>query len=263
MVKEYLYSGAGNLFVIIDGRNGKGGDYRRPERVREVCTAHGTDGLMILSEASSSEHDFRMDFFNPDGSTGMMCGNGGRCIVAFAASLSIMPKGMEYNFEAPDGNHTAMLFPDGSTVRLKMRDAAKPGRITAEGVEGWFANTGTRHFVVFRDNVAGIDVEAEGSRLRHSEAFAPEGANVNFVSFNEDGSLNVRTFEKGVEHETGACGTGITAAALAAYCSKCAPEEGAHKHFDIHAYSGDMLSVDFVASASFTEIFLTGPTKEL
>lgn len=230
----YKYSGAGNDFIILDGRNEDVSEYRCAGAISSLCSREkgfvaadgriGADGLMILSESGTT--DFKMEFFNPDGSGGMMCGNGGRCIVAFAESLGIRPgNGSEYVFEAADGIHTAaILGKDGNvcTVRLKMIDPFDLHQCE----EGWFINTGTRHLVRYVDNLDSLDVAAEGSRLRHLPAFAPEGVNVDFVSVFSGGSeehldklasnsnLSIRTFEKGVEAETLACGTGIVAAAV-------------------------------------------------
>ena len=230
----YKYSGAGNDFIILDGRNEDVSEYRCAGAISSLCSREkgfvaadgriGADGLMILSESGTT--DFKMEFFNPDGSGGMMCGNGGRCIVAFAESLGIRPgNGSEYVFEAADGIHTAaILGKDGNvcTVRLKMIDPFDLHQCE----EGWFINTGTRHLVRYVDNLDSLDVAAEGSRLRHLPAFAPEGVNIDFVSVFLGGSeehldklasnsnLSIRTFEKGVEAETLACGTGIVAAAV-------------------------------------------------
>ena len=213
-----IYSGAGNDFVVLDwrGQNGGSGGGLDGARIRELCAEHGTDGLMLLREGSGC--DFRMEYFNSDGSGGMMCGNGGRCIVAFAASLGIEPaRDGVYLFEAADGLHRAEILAQegsGCTVRLSMTDPSDIRPMCVEGRDGWFINTGTRHFVTFVQDSEAVDVETEGARLRHSSAFAPEGANINFVQRLADGRLRIRTFEKGVEAETLACGTGITAAAI-------------------------------------------------
>lgn len=260
----YKYSGAGNDFIVIDGRYSDVSEYRCGSVISALCNRTdgfvaadgkiGADGLMILSPSGST--DFRMEFFNPDGSGGMMCGNGGRCITAFADKLGIVPgRGKEYVFEAADGIHTAaILGKDGNvcTVRLKMIDPFDLHQCE----EGWFVNTGTRHLVRFVDKLETLDVATEGSRLRHLPAFAPEGVNIDFVSVFLGGSaplpaaiaatpaapcsrmllsqhtrtagcseehldklasnsnLSIRTFEKGVEAETLACGTGIVAAAV-------------------------------------------------
>ncbi len=266
MIELHKYSGAGNTFVVLDGRSEDVSSFRRPSVISDLCKrfglpeAHGpvrpfgaippttwappvhevtgdhavrglpanltakpADGLMILG--ADAEADFSMEFYNPDGTGGMMCGNGGRCIVAFADSLGIRPAdGKLYRFRAPDGPHEAEILSrsDGRlTVRLKMIDVHEFYPV----LDGWFVNTGTRHFVKFVPDADAVDVESEGRRLRWDEAFAPIGANVNFVSFDPDGTLRVRTFEKGVEGETLACGTGITASALAAYLTSVSGHE--------------------------------------
>ena len=267
----YLYSGAGNTFVVIDGRGSTmrastGEAAFSGETVETtfcgetvdvvgLCAKYGTDGLMILREgtfydevagdkgsgaaADGPAYDFAMEFYNPDGSGGMMCGNGGRCIVAFADYLGIKPSnGRSYIFEAPDGLHEGEilnvaddnavipdpiggLVPDHhrraadgvvKTVRIKMIDV----REFHPALDGWFVDTGTRHFVKFVPEVEGLDMDTEGKRYRWDPAFAPIGANANFVKI-EPCRLKVRTFEKGVEGETLACGTGITASAIAAW----------------------------------------------
>ena len=230
----FKYSGAGNLFVILDGRGQDVSSCREAGAVSRICREYGTDGLMILD--SSQEYDFRMEFYNPDGSSGMMCGNGGRCIAAFAASLGIAPAGDEYVFEAPDGVHTAKILRNcggKAVVRLGMRDVAGIDGI----MDGWFLNTGTRQFVKFVTGVEGMDVMEEGRKLRWDGAFAPEGTNVCFVEDMGGGTLKVRTFEKGVEGETLACGTGIVASAIAAFRAGIAPArtEGRRVFYDIKA----------------------------
>ena len=158
-MKEYLFSGAGNTFVVLDGRKGLPGGLDRAWIV-DRCRVHCTDGLMVLGPDAAA--DFRMEFYNPDGSGGMMCGNGGRCIVAFADFLGMQPQAADgcWVFRAPDGLHEATLLQRPApgrpswTVRLKMVDV--------EGVEslrsGCFLNTGTRHLVRFVDDPAAVEV---------------------------------------------------------------------------------------------------------
>ena len=271
----YLYSGAGNTFVVLDGRSGFPTD---SVDIVGLCAKYSTDGLMILRDGnyyngastapdgrgdtrpgySGTAYDFAMEFFNPDASGGMMCGNGGRCIVAFADYLGLRPAdGKVYRFVAGDGEHTGEILsvtPDSSvspymteglpthhlpaadgvvkTVRIKMIDV----REFHPALDGWFVNTGTRHFVKFVADVENLDIEAEGKRYRWDPEFAPVGANANFVKFStpdapgtclsqspDQARLVVRTFEKGVEGETLACGTGITASAIAAWLSGVVP----------------------------------------
>lgn len=262
----YKYSGAGNDFVVLDGRGLDAGIYRQETTIRELCDRRkgfvaadgriGADGLMILD--NSERADFRMEFYNPDGSSGMMCGNGGRCIVAFARLLGIKPadRGADaegkYLFEAPDGLHSASIVSEEGRqmiVSLKMIDVQ---RIDVYP-DGYFLNTGTRHFVCFCDDVEQIDVRKEGAALRHDSRFAPEGSNVNFVSRTQSG-IKLRTFEKGVEDETLACGTGITASAIAAYRHGIAKSP-----CEVRARQ-DTLQVSFTPDSNGAhDIYLTGP----
>ena len=207
--------------------------------------------------------DFGMEFYNPDGSGGMMCGNGGRCIAAFANYLGIpASQGQTYVFQAPDGVHTAEILdhkgPQEWTVKLRMKDV--------DGIEpvlgGWFLDTGTRHHVRFVENVDAVDIDVDGPRYRHDPAFAPIGANVNFVERRGEW-LHVRTFEKGVEGETLACGTGITASAIAAWhAAGASPLQPVHTCIQARQ---DPLSVDFrpLSPTSFTDVYLTGPATLL
>ncbi len=264
MEKLYLFTGAGNNFVVLDGRKADVSAYREAGRIGALCKGHHTDGLMILDE--DPEADFAMEFYNPDGSGGMMCGNGGRCIVAFADRLGIRPSdGRIYRFRAPDGWHTAEILerpPIGAQddkwiVRLKMIDV--------KGIEpmqdGFFLNTGTRHFVKFVPDVNAIDMEKEGPALRWDKRFAPEGTNANFVQAAPDG-LHVRTFEKGVEGETLACGTGLTASALAACYAGIPGAAGNDRAYRLQCRRGDWLSVAFQsAGEGFREVYLTGPAE--
>ena len=260
MMKFCKYHGAGNDFLLYDAR--EDGTVFTPEQVASLCDRHlgiGSDGLMTLSRADG--YDFRMEFFNPDGSGGMMCGNGGRCIVAFAKDLCIAPGADgSYHFLAPDGPHTAFLLSDDGpvkTVRLGMKPVTEfyPAR------DGWFIDTGTRHFVTFVPAVAAVDVEHLGSTIRHLPEFGPVGVNVNFVERTGPEEIAVRTFEKGVEGETLACGTGITASAIATYLS-AAPAPG-RQEILVHARRHD-LSVAFTPCAGhFEDVTLTGPAEKV
>ena len=259
----YKFSGAGNDFVVLDGRRGGMDAFREPARIGALCREHRTDGLMILG--TPGEADFTMEFYNPDGSGGMMCGNGGRCIVAFADYLGIRPaSGSAYRFLAPDGYHVAEIlsYPEESplkkwTVRLQMIDV--------EGIrpikEGYFLNTGTRHYVCFVPDVDAVDMEAFCRPIRWDAAFQPEGTNVNLVQV-APGELRVRTFEKGVEGETLACGTGLTASALAAFF-RGIPATGGPHTYRLRCRRGDILQVDFVPGAPgvFGKVHLTGPAE--
>lgn len=269
----YKYNGAGNDFLVADNREGDihlSGKY-----ISEICDRHygvGADGVMLLG-AGRGGADFTMDYYNSDGSGGMMCGNGGRCIAAFADFLGIRPLSPDglLSFSAADGMHDAAILErkgSGMTVRLKMSDisvAVHHGSLAADSASsGWFIDTGTRHFVRFVDScVDGGFVAAQGKQLRWSPEFAPQGVNVNFVL--PGNPLRVRTFEKGVEAETCACGTGITASAAAAWLEGVAPasrDAGSGSVRYEAAALNDRLSVDFIPRSGvplFTDVWLTGP----
>ena len=303
MIELHKYSGAGNDFVVLDGRTEDVSEFRTPERIAALCDRRsgfvaadgriGADGLMILTDDAA--YDFRMEYYNSDGSGGMMCGNGGRCIVAFADALGLTPAdGRVFRFVAADGEHTGEILArngDCKTVRIRMIDV----HTFHPALDGWFLDTGTRHFVRFVPDVEAVDIEKEGYTARWDPLFAPIGANANFVSVGADGTLHVRTFEKGVEGETLACGTGITASAIAAFLASQRPDRnyfsdkfaekpisapasttpahgsetalprpsGISVHFDIQARIA-RLAVDFRPGKNcFTDVYLTGPADEI
>lgn len=222
---------------------------------------------MLLEK--SPDHDFHMTYFNSDGSGGMMCGNGGRCIVAFAADMGLET----FDFDAADGFHTAQILSvDGKakTVRLKMKDVTEyTGYERLTGVKvpssGWFLETGTRHYVRHVEGLDGYDIVSEGREIRYNaQELKPVGANVNFVE-PCSGAIMVRTYEKGVEDETYACGTGIVASAIASYMKGIQPssvEDTGRVRYDVMAKK-DRLAVDFVPNTSdaagFHDVWLTGP----
>ena len=257
----FKYQGAGNDFLLADGRNTESN--LTTEEIRNLCNRHygiGADGLMILR--ASKDFGFAMDYFNSDGSGGMMCGNGGRCIVAFAYDLGIT----NFNFTAPDGPHSAQILSiDGNTkiVRLKMKDVQSI--TTYDNGNAFFLDTGTRHYVRFVHDIANYDVLQEGRQIRYDSHFAPVGTNADFAEY-KDNFLHVRTYEKGVEDETLACGTGIVASAIAAYIYGIPPRygtDGSTLSYDIQALK-DRLSVEFTPAANtFSNIYLTGPTTKV
>lgn len=272
-MKLYKYQGAGNDFLIADNRDRS--VVLSPEQVAALCDRRygvGADGLMLLDAGDPDKGlDFRMIYFNSDGSGGMMCGNGGRCIVAFAADMGVRPYGGTFVFEAADGIHEAQILDeDGSlkTVRLKMKDVAEVVRHDSlEGAgcpsDGWFLDTGTRHFVRIVSGLEDYDIVKEGREIRYGAvALQPVGANVNYVEPSGN-VLKVRTYEKGVEDETFACGTGIVASAVAAFVSGVEPSQKDSDSviYDIRA-KRDSLRVEFVPSAGnliAEDVHLTGP----
>lgn len=275
----YKYQGAGNDFVILDNRDNKA--QLTDDQVRQLCDRRfgiGSDGLMLLGSAPEGKPqlDFTMRYFNSDGPEGTMCGNGGRCLVAFAAHMGIK----KFEFDAIDGYHRAEVLeysPSRCIVRLKMRnlpvvDGVNP---VAKLEDGFFLDTGSDHFVGFVPDVDAYDVDTNGKRLRWDKRF-PKGTNVNFVEvIDEDRpdaarGIKVRTYERGVEAETWACGTGVTASSIVSYINgaksfdKFEKDGKEHIQFAIQA-RGDKLKVDFVpvADGSFEEIYLTGPATKV
>ena len=263
-MKLYKYQGAGNDFLIADNRDGV--IALTAQQVAKLCDRRygiGADGLMLLE--SSEDYDFRMVYYNSDGSGGMMCGNGGRCIVAFAADRGLK----HFDFDAADGFHTAQILEDRSgvkIVRLKMKDVNGYERyesLTGVNVQsdGYFLDTGTRHYVRFVSGLEEYDVVAEGRDIRYNaKDLQPVGANVNFVE-PYDGGVKVRTYEKGVEDETFACGTGIVASCLASYVHGLKPTaicQDGRVRYDVMA-KRDSLSVDFIPDQLAKDVWLTGP----
>lgn len=255
-----LYDGAGNLFRMVDGRRGAA-----LPSIPELCRLEGvrTDGAIVLTASRTEDCDFGMQYFNADGTGGMMCGNGGRCIVAFARDLGILPQAADgrYRFEAPDCIHTGEILRDGERdkqVRLSLTDVRVFHRVAHPA--GWFLDTGCRHFVTFlpaEQDLQRLDIATLGPAFRYHAAFAPEGVNVDFVVVRPDGTLVMRTYEKGVEAETRACGTGAVASAIAT-----AIESGRKGAFHcLVEMPGGRLEADFDWDGTqATQVFLSGPT---
>lgn len=217
MIHFYKFDGAGNDFILVDIRQ----DNPRLQRGQIARLCHrrfgiGADGLMTLDTAA--DYDFEMRYYNSDGHFGSMCGNGGRCITAFAHLLGIKPAdGRNYHFLGYDGEHTSELLmwdteQQMGIVRLQMRDVAVAE--VHRCLDGWSLDTGSPHYVQRVDDVEHYDVVGEGRRIRYNEQLFPAGTNVDFMQTLDDGTLFVRTYERGVEDETWACGTGVTAAAI-------------------------------------------------
>ncbi len=202
----YKYQGTGNDFILFDNRDGK--ILLSTEQIAKMCDRHfgiGADGLMLLEQAAG--FDFKMVYYNADGKESTMCGNGGRCMAAFAKSLGIVSA--TARFLAVDGEHTASIAGDGR-ISLRMQNVA------AINIQDGFTimNTGSPHYVVMVKDVHTVDVFKEGKKIRNQKEYQPDGINVNFVQLHE-GKLWVRTYERGVENETLSCGTGVVAAAIA------------------------------------------------
>jgi len=253
MFAFFKYEGAGNDFILLDNREDTFPVEDRQALIASWCDRHfgiGADGLILL-EKSTEAADFGMRYFNSDGQESTLCGNGGRCIVAFAQKLGIVENRCVFN--AADGLHEARINSSG-WVELKMQDLTA---IEADDAGAYVLNTGSPHYVQFVEDLQQVDVEKSGRSIRNSEAFRAQGINVNFVQAEKDG-LQVATYERGVEAETLACGTGVTAAVLA----------WAHKMQLSGTYSlpvqvkGGRLAVRFEADQGlFSGIWLCGPAR--
>jgi len=204
-LRFYKYQGTGNDFIMIDNRQGL---FRAEEEVvASLCrrrTGIGAAGLILLEEHAVL--DFSMRYFNADGRESTMCGNGGRCVIAFAHALGVC--GEQTRFAAADGEHTGET--GEGLVRLRMNDVTEIREVSS----GYFLDTGSPHYVTFREDVEHMDVPGEGREMRYSDLFKPGGANINFVQVIGQQTVFNRTYERGVEDETLSCGTGSIAAAL-------------------------------------------------
>ncbi len=251
-IQFYKYQGTGNDFVMIDNRTAKF-DTSNTALINTLCDRRfgiGADGLILLENHPT--HDFKMVYFNADGNESTMCGNGGRCLVAFAKDLGVISGSCV--FEAIDGLHHANITNDN--VELKMLDV--------DAVEDhdthMFLDTGSPHHVQFvKKDLKTFNVKDVGRSIRYGAPYFDEGTNVNFVEHVNDNTFNVRTYERGVEDETLSCGTGVTAVALAMHY------KGYTNNFAVNLnVMGGQLQVSFAKSDNiYTDIWLIGPAKQV
>lgn len=246
MIHFYKYQGTGNDFILIDNRTQK--LQLSQQQIASLCNRRmgvGADGLMLLEEALG--FDFRMVYYNADGNESTMCGNGGRCITAFARQLKLIED--KAHFIAIDGEHHADITAE-NIVALQMNKVTEIHHSDGYAI----LNTGSPHYVLWANDVAHINVFEKGRAIRNQEQFAPKGINVNFVE-TQDAQLYVRTYERGVEDETLSCGTGVTASAIAA-------SQGRLGFFENHIMTpGGALTVTFRkdSPSSAVDVVLTGP----
>lgn len=246
----HKYHGTGNDFILIDNRMN---DINlSTDQIEQMCSRRfgiGADGLMLLE--SSTSHDFKMVYYNADGQEGSMCGNGGRCIIAFAKKLEIIKN--TAHFIAVDGEHTGTINDKEVCLKMNVVDALKS---TTKGI---FLNTGSPHLVAFVKNIRNYNVKDEGRKLRYDTDISTNGTNVNFVERLNQDSIFVRTYERGVEDETYSCGTGVVASAIAYTVHYNIPIN----HINIETLGGN-LRVNFEKNqnaSGFSNILLTGPTS--
>ncbi|MGZ3885535.1 MAG: diaminopimelate epimerase [Bacteroidia bacterium] len=250
-ISFHKYQGTGNDFILIDNRSKE--VQLSTDQIRWLCNRHfgiGADGLMLLELEPGV--DFKMVYFNSDGNESSMCGNGGRCICAFAHKLGLIEN--KAKFIAIDGIHEALITDEG--VSLKMSDV----KSIDKGENHFFLNTGSPHYVKFVYDVKNFNVYEEGKKVRNSDAFVAEGTNVNFIEKIDD-ALFVRTYERGVEDETLSCGTGVTASALVAAVSGVASGKNNCRVLTL----GGSLNVKFdrVLESNFYNIWLEGPAEQV
>jgi diaminopimelate epimerase len=248
-INFFKYQGAGNDFVLVDNRANK---YQlTTAQIKFLCDRRfgiGADGLMLLQ--SKEGYDFEMVYFNADGNESTMCGNGGRCIAAFAYFLGLAQK--ELYFIAVDGAHRAKILAE-DMVSLEMIDVDK---IDIQS-DACILNTGSPHYVQFVPEITNLDVFTLGKTIRNQEVFAPKGINVNFAQVIDNNTIAIRTYERGVEDETLACGTGVTAAAIASACN-----ETGKITKTVHARGGTLqVSFEKIDQQSIKNIWLTGPAR--
>jgi diaminopimelate epimerase len=247
----YKYQGAGNDFILIDNRQ-MTVDHHNPAMIARLCDRRfgiGGDGMMFLQPKDG--FDFEMVYYNADGQPSSMCGNGGRCIVAFAKLLGVIDT--ETDFLAVDGPHHAKISESGDWVSLHMIDVDTVKR----DADAYVLNTGSPHYVQLVDGLENKDVYHDGYAIRNNDIYKTKGINVNFVEPTGNGYF-VRTFERGVEAETYACGTGVTAVALAMAIQN---QQTGSITTPIKVLGGN-LNIRFnYDGVKFTDIYLEGPAK--
>lgn len=251
------YSGCGNDFILIDDRPSTFPTQDK-ELIRRLCSRQqgiGADGVVLLQ--AGTKGDYSMRIFNSDGSEAEMCGNGLRCLGRFIADLG--EKRSTFTVDSMLRQHEIKMLPEGVQASMgppQFIEKDLPLSIEGRTLPTYFLDTGVPHAVLFVDRVEEVDVKRFGEKIRHHDHFAPRGANANFVQKINDSKLSVRTFERGVENETQACGTGVTAAALAAHW-----KWGLKAPLTVQTRSKQELRIDFVndADGRIMEVYQTGP----
>jgi diaminopimelate epimerase len=249
-------NGAGNDFVLIDNRSGD--IHLNRDQIVQICDRHrgiGADGILLLEKASN-EADFRMRYFNSDGGEAEMCGNGARCFARFANKITGAQG--EISFETPAGVIAAELGDNQVTLQMTEPTDLRLNvtlRVRDKDKTVHFINSGVPHVVIPVSHVDDVDVRREGTAIRHHEMFSPKGANVNFIEKRGTKKIVVRTYERGVENETLACGTGVVASALI-----FAATENIDGPIGVLVRGGNELQVGFKkAGLQFKNVTLTGP----
>ncbi len=254
----YKMNGAGNDFVVIDNRDLSVSLSK--EQIELLCDRHrgvGADGLLAVEPAENGA-DFRFRYYNADGGEAEMCGNGARCFGRFTAALmEEMPE--RVTFETLAGTLAAEIVEENIRIAMsEPRDLRLDTGVTIPGLDAAlrFLNTGVPHVVAFVDDLAGTEVVKHGAAIRYHEAFAPAGTNANFAKVLAPGHIAIRTYERGVEDETLACGTGMVACALLHHLLTGAPSP-----VKVDVKGGDTLEIGFekTGETTFANVTLTGP----
>jgi diaminopimelate epimerase len=254
MIRFTKMNGAGNDFVMLDNRAGN--IHLAPEQISRVCDRHrgvGADGILLLEKPENGA-DFRMRYYNRDGGEAEMCGNGARCFARFANKVAGAKE--RISFETPAGVIGAELH--GELVTLHMSDPADLRlNLKLSGKLVHFINSGVPHVVVLVERIEDVDVRGEGAALRYHEKFSPKGANVNFLEKRGQKAIAIRTYERGVEDETLACGTGVVASALIFGAT-----ENVDGPISVLVRGGSELSVGSKQQGDkFKNVTLTGPAE--
>ena len=249
-IEFYKYQGTGNDFVMIDNRAATF-PKENMELIAHLCDRRfgiGGDGLILLE--NDADTDFKMVYYNSDGNQSSMCGNGGRCLVAFAKKLHIIDNNCTFN--AVDGLHHASITEDG-IVSLQMIDVST----IKTDLNYTFLNTGSPHHVELVDDLEHFNVKENGAAIRYGGLYGKEGSNINFVKQIDTTTFSLRTYERGVEDETLACGTGATAVAIAMNATGMTEATS----IDVNV-EGGKLAVSFdKKDDQYTNVFLIGPAK--
>lgn len=244
----YKYQGTGNDFIMIDNRKQifAKNDSRLIEKLCDRRFGIGADGLILLENDATA--DFKMVYYNSDGNQSSMCGNGGRCLVAFAKQLGVIEN--KATFIATDGLHHATISDDG-IVSLQMKDVDNVN-IEEDYV---FLDTGSPHHVQLVDDLKNYPIKEKGAEIRYGKLYGQAGSNVNFVHQNDTDTFSVRTYERGVEDETLSCGTGVTAVAIAMKATGKTDSNEIKLNVE-----GGKLEVSFKEiSGKYMDVFLKGP----
>ncbi len=255
----FKMSGSGNDFILIDNREKVVEENGLSDRIKKVCRRQmsvGADGFILVE--NSDNVDFKWRFFNADGSLAEMCGNGARCAARFAFLNGIAGKEMAFETDAGivrafvSGRDVKIKMPEPKDIKTDYIIELEKGSLSVNSV-----NTGVPHVVVMVDKLDRVDVVKQGREIRYCKSFAPAGTNVNFMSLQNDGSIAIRTYERGVEDETLACGTGsVAGAVIMAY------KEKINSPVKVRTNSGEFLNIFFYKNNSdFSDVYLEGDSR--